>query len=150
MLDERFNKLREMLVKHEGLRIKVYDDANGDTLIPGATLIGHPSIGIGRCLDLTGITEQEAYYLLANDIKRCAAEANAAFPWFNGLSVTRQDVILSMIFNLGIPKLKRFTRMLGAVQYGNYEIAADEMLSSTWHRQVGKRAKELAQMMRTG
>jgi len=40
--------------------------------------------------------------------------------------------------------------MIAALKEDNYDKAADEMLDSLWAEQVGKRAKRLALMMRTG
>ena len=60
----------------------------------------------------------------------------------------RQGVIQEMCFNLGINRLKSFKKMLLACEMGNYELAAREMLSSLWARQVGKRAETLADFMK--
>ena len=40
--------------------------------------------------------------------------------------------------------------LLQAMKYNLYEEAATEFLDSKWHTQVGYRAKELAEMIRTG
>ena len=55
-----------------------------------------------------------------------------------------------MCFNLGISGLKRFKKMLAACVAGDYEAAAEEMLSSRWAVQAGARARENAAMMRSG
>ena len=56
------NKLIEKLILHEGMKLKVYDDANGKEIRAGDTLVGHPTIGVGRNVagDGLGITEEEA------------------------------------------------------------------------------------------
>ena len=48
-------------------------------------------------------SDAEIDYLLANDMKRCRAEAEQ-YPWFNKMNEPRQAVILSMLFNLGRPR----------------------------------------------
>ena len=70
-------KLLKMLTLHEGLKLKVYDDANGKELKAGDTLIGHPTIGVGRNVasDGLGINEEEANFLLMGDIARIDREA---------------------------------------------------------------------------
>jgi lysozyme len=62
----------------------------------------------------------------------------------------RQDVVLNMLFNLGLPKFLAFRKMIEALRLANYDQAATEMLDSKWAIQVGIRAKELAEIMRTG
>jgi lysozyme len=131
--------LRSLLIRHEGLRLKPYLDSKGKI-----------TIGVGRNIEDRGITVQEALYLLENDIAWARTEAKNAFPWFGDLSDVRQDVVLSMVFNLGTPRLSGFKRMLAALAKGDYSLAANEMLVSQWAEQVGHRAVELAAMMKTG
>lgn len=137
--DEPRRRFRSLLVRHEGLRLKVYKDS-----------VGKATIGCGRNLDDVGISQLEAMFLLSNDIDRVHKEAVQGFAWFKSLDLVRQDVILSLLFNLGMPRLMGFKKMLQAVAVQDYERAAAEMLASKWREQVGRRAEELAQMMRTG
>lgn len=127
-----------MLIRHEGLRLKPYKDS-----------VGKLTIGVGRNLDDVGISEAEAMFLLDHDIDAARAEAQK-FVWFSKLDNVRQDVIVSMVFNLGMTRLLGFKNTLKAVEAGNWEAAAKGMLDSKWAKQVGKRADELAQMMVTG
>jgi lysozyme len=55
-----------------------------------------------------------------------------------------------MIFNMGLGGVLNFKKMIAAIQEQNYEMAATQMLDSTWSQQVGKRALELARMMVSG
>ena len=134
---------------HEGLRRKVYDDATGHGIVPGAKVTGHPTIGYGRALDVRGITTDEANYLLQNDIVIARAAAGQ-YPWFRDLNEPRQAVIVDMIHNLGAKGFSKFRRTIRAIDQGDYERAAVEMLSSLWAEQVGKRATHLAGIMVTG
>jgi lysozyme len=131
-------KLEAQLIRQEGTELKPYR-------CTAAKL----SIGHGRNLEDMGITEEEALYLLQNDIKRCRMEASK-FPWFKTLDDVRQDVIVNMIFNLGIKRFTGFTKTIDALQKNNFELAAKEMLKSQWSKQVGHRSFELSQMMRLG
>jgi len=69
-------KLVDLISDHEGVILKVYDDATGQELKAGDILIGHPTIGVGRNVakDGLGISEDEAKYLLLNDISRVEQE----------------------------------------------------------------------------
>jgi lysozyme len=132
------NRLRELLIKHEGIRLKPYKCPAGKV-----------TIGCGRNLEDVGITDGEARLMLSNDIERIHKEANE-FSWFKSLNMPRQDVVLNMLFNLGLPKFLAFRKMIEALRLANYDQAATEMLDSKWAIQVGIRAKELAEIMRTG
>jgi len=132
-------KLIKQLIRHEGMRLKPYRDT-----------VGKLTIGIGRNLDDVGISEDEAMYLLKNDIVKCYTQLMHKVPAYNSLSLPRQRVLCNMVFNLGIHRFLRFKRMLRAIEEGNYEKAAKEMLNSRWAKQVGNRASELAEIMRTG
>lgn len=129
--------LKDDLKRHEGLRLKPYKDT-----------VGKITIGYGRNLDGVGITEEEADYLLSHDIQIAVSESQQAFTWIVRLSESRQNVIYNMAFNMGIPTLSRFRNMIAAIEKKDYGLAADEMLDSRWAKQVGKRAEELATIMR--
>lgn len=133
------NTLESLLVLHEGEKLKAYKCTAGKT-----------TVGVGRNLDDLGLTKEESRYLLANDIKRVTAELTAALPWFTKLDPVRQTVLLDMCFNLGINGLLKFKNTLAFFQAGNYAQAAENMLLSLWAKQVGPRAKRLADMVRTG
>ena len=127
-----------MLQRHEGLRLKPYKCTAGKV-----------SIGYGRNLDDMGISEVEAMVLLRHDIERCYDELNV-FSWFADLDQVRQEALIDMLFNLGLPTFLEFKKTLKFVAEGKYSQAAEEMLRSKWADQVGGRAKELAYMMDTG
>ena len=129
----------DLLIKHEGLRLKPYRDT-----------VGKLTIGVGRNLDDMGITRGEALYLLGNDINRVRLELIKIVGWFLTLGTVRQTVLIDMVFNLGITRFKRFKKLIRAIEARDWEKAATEMLDSRWARQVGRRATELARMMRDG
>jgi lysozyme len=137
------------LILEEGTRLHVYDDATGSAVVPGYTLVGHPSIGVGRALDLHGISGHEAQFLLDDDL----AEINAvlrAYPWWIQLSSVRQFVICDLAFNVGITGLLAFVHMIAALKASDYDRAATEMLASSWATELPTRSHRLAQIMRTG
>lgn len=130
--------VREQLKRHEGLSLKLYKcTANKST------------IGYGRNLDDRGITLAEADLMLEHDIDECL-RLSSQLPVYSSLNQVRQVVVINMLFNLGLPRLLGFTNMWAAIQAGDYAKAADEMLDSKWAAQVGERAIELADMMRSG
>lgn len=143
----------DLIRRHEGLRLTVYDDATGLPLRQGETLEGHPTIGFGRLLTSgRGISAEEADYLLANDLKIAAADAEkyVGKRFWSRLSPARQAVLIDMAHNLGLSRLRKFVRLRFALEAGEYAVAADEMLDSDWADQVGERARTLAAMMKSG
>lgn len=109
---------------------------------------GKLTIGVGRNLTDDGITGEEAKFLLTNDIKKVRYQAQATFPWFNKLSPVRQNVVLDMIFNLGLGGFETFHNFISALSTGNFNSASQFMLQSKWANQVGYRATELSEMLR--
>jgi len=140
----------QLVIPAEGSRLTVYDDATGKPIVPGYTVIGHPTIGVGRCLDTHGISAEEEQTLYQNDKQAVYAALGSALSWFGTLDTVRQAVIASMAFQLGIGGLLQFHNTLTYVQNGNYAEAASNMLSSLWAQQTPARAKMLASVMTTG
>lgn len=131
--------LESQLTRHEGLRLKPYNDT-----------VGKLTIGIGRNLDDVGISEAEASLLLKNDIAKVTQDLTDHLGWWNSLDEPRRIVLANMCFNLGITRLLGFPKFLTALQNGDYEKAADHMKDSLWYKQVKGRAVELEQIMRSG
>ena len=131
--------LKARLIRHEGIRLKVYRDS-----------LGIETIGCGRNLRDRGITYPEALVLLDNDIAIAEAELFVAFPWMLTLTQTRREVFVELAFNMGVPRLKGFAKALAAAEDGDWETCADELLDSTWATQVKGRAVTLATIIRTG
>lgn len=131
--------LKDQLIRHEGLRLTVYD-------CPA----GYKTIGVGRNLEGKGITEEEAMYLLDNDIKDFQESLSRELPWFDSLDECRKNILTNMAFNLGISGLLKFKNTLSAVENKDWEEAASQMLDSKWAQQVGGRALELSGLMKSG
>ena len=131
--------LEDQLIDHEGLELKPYQ-CTADKL----------TIGVGRNIEDRGITEDEARYLLKNDIKIVEDELLEKKPVVAGLDAVRQRVLVDMGFNLGIPTLLKFQNMWAAIEEEDFQTAADEAMDSRWAKQVGRRAERLCQAMATG
>ena len=128
--------LKEQLIRHEGLRLTVYD-------CPA----GYKTIGVGRNIEQKGITEDEALYLLGNDIGYFTEQLEDNLIGFQELPEDKKAVLVNMAFNLGVNGLLKFKKMLAAVLEERWEDASSEMLNSRWADQVGNRAIELAEVM---
>lgn len=139
MLPDMRKKLRALLVHHEGLRTFPYEDTRGNL-----------TIGIGRSLSTRGITENEAFVMLDDDMMYFTDKLNNLFPWFNQLDENRQVALIDMAFNCGINGILGFHEMLDAFDKKDYYRAADEVLHSKWAEQVGQRSFDIATIIETG
>jgi GH24 family phage-related lysozyme (muramidase) len=69
--------------------------------------------------------------------------------WYKDASFVTKTVLINMSFNIGIKGLLGFSNTLKFISQKNYEQAARNMTQSLWAKQVGGRAKELVERMRT-
>lgn len=134
-------QLREMLRRHEGVRNFVYLCSEG-----------YETIGVGRNIADSGLglSEDEVDYLLDNDIKRVKTELSDEYFWFGALNEARQEAMIDLSFNLGQTRLRGFKKALNAMSTEDFDRAADEFMDSRWSEQVGNRATEVTEMIRTG
>lgn len=145
-----FSKVIVELERDEGLRRVVYDDATGAPLKPGDILKGHPTIGIGRALDVNGITESEARTLLENDIAKVCDDLDRNIPGWRDWTDARQRALVNMVFNMGIGGVLKFSDMLANMKAGHWDLAALDAMDSVWAKQVGERAMRIAKMIKEG
>lgn len=145
----------QRLCVNEGLRLKPY-------YCPA----GHLTIGIGRNLEgnpLTeeekeyighsvkeGITNDQAFYLCRNDLKKVRADLDKHLPWWRDLNADRQFVMIDLCFNMGIKKLLQFQKTLSSIANGYYVKAGEQLMQSLYAKQVGKRAERNAKCLQTG
>jgi lysozyme len=141
---------RRILKLHEALRLKPYDDATGKPLERGSIVEGAATVGWGHNLTDRGINQTTAEQLLTLDIQVAEADLFSLVPDAESFSPARRDALINLSFALGRPRLEAFRKMLAAVRKLDWNTAADELLNSRWAVQVDARARQLAQMFRTG
>lgn len=123
------DKIKAMLVRHEGLVCHVYDDS-----------LGYKTIGVGRCLDKNGITEDEAMYLLANDIKRTTEDLDKNYGAWITFPPEARMVCIDLVFNLGITGFMKFKKTRQLMELGMWLEASEELLDSKYHIQLPSRS----------
>lgn len=164
---------RDMVVSDIKKLIARHESANGLAGDPHVYVDtkGHPTVGIGFNLDRadarqrlteaganyddvragrTDLTPAQIAQLYEKDIADAYVAVRKAVPTFDGLSYTRQAVLVDMMFNLGPGKFADFQKMLTGLERDDYDEAAAQMLNSAWAGQVKGRATELAGLMREG
>ena len=75
-----------------------------------------------------------------SNIKAAMANCNPA----------RQDILISMAYQMGVDELALFRGTLGSIAAGDFNAGANGMLDSLWARQTPDRARRHAEVMRTG
>jgi lysozyme len=131
-------RLADTLKKHEGVKQLPYTDSEG-----------HLTIGVGHLMsEPLPLTVVDA--LLQSDIDKAVRELDRQFFGWNAHNEPRREVLANMMFNLGAVRFAGFIKFWKALDRRAYDEAAREMLDSKWAKQVGKRAIELAEQMRTG
>ena len=128
----------DQLELHEGRRHTPYTDTEG-----------HLTIGIGHNLSKP-LSDKAIEQILKDDIADAKADLDTLWLEWRELNKSRQNVLIDMMFNLGMPTYAQFVKFWAAIKRGDYLTAADEMLDSRWAEQVKTRAKRLADMMRDG
>ena len=127
------------LKAHEGCRLDVYRDTGG--------LL---TIGYGHCLDRKGVTQRVADLMLEDDVTDAELICRVRFAFWKDLSPARQDAFVNLVFNLGGRGLAGFTQFIRACEDGAWEQARLHLLDSKYATQVGQRAVELAEQIRSG
>ena len=140
MIVDRLDGIVASLRREEGFRSHAYKDH-----------LGYVTVGIGRCIEEgvgSGLSLEEAEYLLMNDVRRCIGELGKALPWASSLDNQRKEVLVELAFQMGLPNLMKFKRMLAALKDGEFEKAAAELLDSKYAGQTPARSERYAKRIR--
>ncbi|WP_147198531.1 glycoside hydrolase family protein [Pantoea sp. MBD-2R] len=145
------SKIIDILAFEEGYKEKPYIDTEGYPTIGCGILIGpkdtplsHYQFSLPRSVGNVWMQQ-----LLDEKVKQINNRPVlvAALKQCNSV---RTDVLYSMAYQLGVDGLAAFKNTLLMIANGNFEGAAEGMLSSLWAKQTPARAKRHAQAMRSG
>lgn len=139
----------DFIKRHEGFSKKIYKDSVGiETIGYGRNLRQFPlsTIEKEKIEHDGGYSEEDALKWLITQIS-AIEEKLEGYIWFKKLDNTRKAIILDMAYNLGIPRLLLFKKMILALNISDYKGASREMLNSGWAMQVKNRAKTLSAWM---
>jgi len=124
-----YDKVKEMLIRHEGTMCTLYQCTEDKW-----------TIGVGRNLTDRGITEDEAIYLLENDIKRVMNQLDEHWPAWRKFEERAALVCVDLCFNLGIEGFMGFRRTRALMEMGMFLEASEELLDSKYAIQVPVRS----------
>tara|TARA_Y100000289_G_C3922707_1_gene151398 strand:+ start:452 stop:868 length:417 start_codon:yes stop_codon:yes gene_type:complete len=132
-------EIEKRLIEFEGLRLMPYRCTSNKL-----------TIGVGRNIEDRGISVETAMQMLREDLELVIDELKRAIPGFDKMPETVQEALVDLAFNMGMPTLLTFKRALRALQAQEWDNAAEEILSSRYAKQVGRRAEIIADMIRSG
>lgn len=139
----------DMIKRHEGWRDSAYWDLTGASVTADERR-GHVTIGYGFRLDRPGaLPEDIADEWLRKIVMAIDEELEKRIKFYRRLHPKAKAVLLDMAYNMGVAGLLKFSKTLGELRRGNYAAAASEMLDSRWASQVGRRARENADIIRS-
>ncbi|MFA7212178.1 MAG: glycoside hydrolase family protein [Bacteroidales bacterium] len=145
--------LKQLLTKHEGRKNKPYKDTKGLA-----------TIGIGHNIDAKGLPDDIEAFLEANgyitdemidrlyemDISDAITDAIRLYPALKSFSEPRIFALIDFVFNVGYKTASTFKNTNKAINEERWDDAADGLLASKYARQVGRRARDVAEMLRDG
>lgn len=137
-------QLKERIKIHEGFCDTVYKDT-----------LGKRTIGYGHlCTDNEEWKDGKAYTIeYLNDVfEGDFNEAVRQTEQLIGNLVLHKEaneIIIEMVFQLGMSGVSKFKKMWAALKDQNYTEAANQMLDSKWAKQTPNRAKDLSEIMRS-
>jgi lysozyme len=134
----KLDVLKARLVRREGRRNKPYVDT-----------VGKITIGIGWNLTDNGLPDHIIDELFRISVAEAVKDAEK-IPVYFKLNAARKTVLIDMVFNMGLQKVLGFRNTLDKMNRGDFVGASQGMLQSLWATQVGQRADELAEIMRSG
>ena len=128
--------LRDELIADEGNKKSAYQDSEGFW-----------TIGVGRLIDArlgAGLSEDERQYLLTNSIATATAECKRLFPNFQSYSLSRQDGLITLMFNIGYEKIKGYNTFIAQVKAEDWAGVQENMRGwKKWRAQIGARADRI-------
>ena len=152
--EDIYNRVKE----HEGVKNTIYKDSKGNPTIGVGFNLNRPdankrlkNVGADPKLIKSGkgqLTEKQIDTLYKEDLNKAknSAKKLVSKTW-DELPKGVQGALTEMAFNLGEGGLAEFKNTLGYIEDKRFKLAAQSMLKSKWARQVGDRAKRLADII---
>jgi len=126
------NNAIENIKTEEGFKGTVYKDTKGfDTL------------GYGTKMP---ITEDEAELILIHRFRIMQKELDIALK--NKVETRVLNILDEMAYQLGVPKLLTFKKMIKALENKDYLEASKEMIDSEWHKETPARCERLSERVK--
>ena len=139
-----YEKLKEEIKLHEGFVPRTYADSLGKRTIG----YGHLCVEPEQWDDDKEYTKEELNVVFEKDFNEALNNAEHLIS-DRSINDTAKEVIIEMVFQLGIGGVGKFKNMWSALDRKDYGEASFQMLDSLWAKQTPARAGKLAGKMRS-
>ena len=139
-----YEELKEEIKLHEGFVPRVYKDSLGKRTIG----YGHLCVEPEQWNDDKEYTKEELENVFEKDFNEALNNAEHLIS-DRSINDTAKEVIIEMVFQLGIGGVGKFKKMWSALDKEDYGEASFQMMDSLWAKQTPKRAEKLSHKMRS-
>ena len=139
---EKFLLLKNKIKRNEGFRNKPYLDSLGNLTIG----YGHLIIKKEENIFQTKFSKKFLSNLFDKDFRKALTDYKKNFNYKKHTKEIK-EVLIEMIFQLGIKKQKKFIKMNKHIQNNDIFLAALEMKNSLWYKQTPKRVDGLINLL---
>ena len=139
-----YEELKEQIKEHEGFVPRTYKDSLGKRTIG----FGHLCVEPEQWDDDKEYTREELERVFDNDFKEALKNAESLIGE-RSINFIAKQVIIEMVFQLGIGGVGKFKKMWSALDKEDYGEASFQMMDSLWAKQTPNRAEKLSQKMRS-
>ena len=138
--------LKCQLSIHEGIKLRVYADTGGLLTSGIGHLLRSDEVTQYPINSVVSQDQVNTWYTLDSSSAIKIAQTLFSTIW-GDLTDIRKRAITDLAYNMGKSKLSKFSNFISAMNAGNYRLAGNELQSSVWFTQVGKRGPNIVIMI---
>ena len=139
-----YTDLMERIKKHEGFVPKIYKDSLGFATIG----YGHLVLPEEQWEEGKEYSKEQLEHVFKTDFNNAVGQATGLMDGMN-LDDKAREVIIEMVFQLGVGGVGKFKKMWEALKNKDYGEASFQMMDSRWAKQTPNRAESLSKVMRS-
>ena len=132
-----YHNLKERIKSNEGFSSKPYKDQLGYLTIG----YGHLILPNENILLKKQIHKKELEEIFEKDFKKALSNFNNTFKF--ALNEKESELLIEMIFQLGIKGCLKFKNLIKNIKKGNKHLVCFDMMDSLWYKQTPNRVKTL-------
>ena len=138
-----YEELKSEIKEHEGYRDTVYLDSLSKRTVGFGHLCVEDHWEDGKQYDKEYLEE-----IFEKDFNIALTDANKILEGKPVNHIAR-EVIIELVFNIGMPRTKKFVKCLAALDNEDYNEAGNQILDSLYAKQVPARAGKLSGKMKS-